>query len=314
MNNISISAVVPAHNEEKSIADCLNSLINQTRKFNEIIVVDDGSSDRTVEIVKKLPVRLIELKENKGCSYARNVGLSKVKSQFILFGEADAIYAHNFVELCLKQFSKQNIAGVIGKQEVWNKDENIWTRCKAAEREANFVNYKPFSAWLYRTKLVKDVNGFDESLNFGEDVDLANRIKAKGYDIAYEPSAIWKHYEPPNMLQLIKRQWQFGLNMRKFYEKWGFPKKVIFLDCVFFCSALLGLFYSIAWAICLIYFLARLLAAKKCFYFIDKKYYLFLAIFLIVPALVFKFGRLIGILNIKHRFLYPFMRDRGSHC
>lgn len=299
MISMKISAVVPVYNSEKFIADCLNSLLNQKMKFDEIIVVDDASTDKTVQVAKQFPVKVIELKENRGRSCARNVGLSKIKSNFVLFAEADAIYSKNFLQLCLKHFNDPKIGGVIGKQEVWNKNDSIWTKCKAAERESNFINYKPFSAWVYRTKLVKKVNGFDETLDFGEDVDLAKRIQALGYSLKYEPAAIWKHFEPTNFLRTLKRQWVFGLGVVPFYRKNDFPFRNILLDSLFFLTILAGLLFNYFLILSFLYIAAKLAISRKAFYFIQKKHFLHLGIFLIIPALVFKFARILRILSLR---------------
>lgn len=293
-----ISAVVPVYNGQRFIADCLNSLLKQTRKFDEIIVVDDGSTDDTVEMVKKFPVKLMELKGNKGRSYARNVGLAEIKSDFVLFVEADAIYSSNFLKLCLKHFKNPKVAGVIGKQEVWNRGEGVWAKCKSAEREANFLDYKPFSAWLYRVSLVKKLKGFDESLDFGEDVDLARRVQGMGYALKYEQKAVWKHYEPVSLLKILRRQWVFGFGIIPFYRKNAFPFKVIALDFLFFLSLLAGFLFFFLWFFSFIYILIKLWMARKAFSFISGRYWLPLAIFLILSSFVFKFARIVKVISL----------------
>lgn len=89
-----ISVVIPVHNQEKCICDCLNSIVNQTYRKIEIILVDDASTDKTCEIVKrKFPgVRVLRLPERKGAQYARNQGIKEAKGKWIAFQDSDDLW------------------------------------------------------------------------------------------------------------------------------------------------------------------------------------------------------------------------------
>ncbi|MCD6434036.1 MAG: glycosyltransferase family 2 protein, partial [Candidatus Diapherotrites archaeon] len=121
-----ISIVVPAYNAEKTIADCINSLLKQTKKAKEIIVVDDASSDNTAEIVKKIAkrhkeVKLISLKENSGPARARNIGARKAKGEIIVFVDADCVAKENFLEEITKQIEEGKAIGVQGAYKTKQK-------------------------------------------------------------------------------------------------------------------------------------------------------------------------------------------------
>ena len=94
MNSVKISVIVPFYNTEKYIGDCLFSILNQTFTDFEIICIDDGSTDNSLEIVKNFAqkdnrIRIIHFDENCGVSHARNVGLSEVKGEYVLFIDSD---------------------------------------------------------------------------------------------------------------------------------------------------------------------------------------------------------------------------------
>ena len=91
MNSIKVSIIVPAYNREKEIAGCIKSLINQTLKEIEIIVIDDGSTDNTSEAVKAFDDARIKLikTENRGQGLARNTGISIAKGEYIGFVDSD---------------------------------------------------------------------------------------------------------------------------------------------------------------------------------------------------------------------------------
>lgn len=91
MNSVKVSIIVPAYNREKEIAGCIKSLINQTLKEIEIIVIDDGSTDNTSKVVKGFDddrIKLIQT-ENRGQGLARNTGISAAKGEYIGFVDSD---------------------------------------------------------------------------------------------------------------------------------------------------------------------------------------------------------------------------------
>ena len=84
-----ISIIMPNYNGEKFIRESLESVLNQTYKNWELLIIDDCSKDKSTEIIKThykdKRIKLIELKENKGSSYARNIGLEKAEGRYIAF-------------------------------------------------------------------------------------------------------------------------------------------------------------------------------------------------------------------------------------
>ena len=89
-----ISVIMPAYNEEKYIAEAINSILTQTFSDFELLIIDDGSKDDTVKIVNTIDdtrVRLISLHENKGNRYAANIGLKEAKGKYIVRQDADDI-------------------------------------------------------------------------------------------------------------------------------------------------------------------------------------------------------------------------------
>ena len=94
-----VSVIIPAYNEENTIESCLNSLLNQTigKESYEVIVVDDGSTDSTSEIIKRYPVKLFR-QGNSGPATARNLGAKNSSGEIILFTDADCVAEPNWIE------------------------------------------------------------------------------------------------------------------------------------------------------------------------------------------------------------------------
>jgi glycosyltransferase involved in cell wall biosynthesis len=97
---IKFSVIIPLYNKEKEIKDAIESVLNQTYKADEIIVVDDGSTDKSAEIVEKYfkcKVKLIK-QNNCGVSCARNRGIQESKNEYLCFLDADDLWENNFLE------------------------------------------------------------------------------------------------------------------------------------------------------------------------------------------------------------------------
>ena len=94
------SVVVPLYNKEKEIVDTLNSILNQTYKPDEVIVVDDGSTDKSIEVVEKNFKNKVKIIKQKNCgvSCARNRGIKEAKNEFICFLDADDLWENTFLE------------------------------------------------------------------------------------------------------------------------------------------------------------------------------------------------------------------------
>ena len=91
-----VSIIMPNYNGEKYIEESLNTVLNQTYKNWELLIIDDCSKDRSVELIKEKyndkRINLIELKENKGSSHARNIGLKYSKGKYIAFLDSDDLW------------------------------------------------------------------------------------------------------------------------------------------------------------------------------------------------------------------------------
>jgi len=97
---IKFSVVVPLYNKEKEIVDTLNSILNQTYKPDEVIVVDDGSTDKSVKVIEKNFKNKVKIIKQKNCgvSCARNRGIKEAKNEFVCFLDADDLWEETFLE------------------------------------------------------------------------------------------------------------------------------------------------------------------------------------------------------------------------
>ena len=114
MINPKISVIVCTYNGEKRITHLLDSLKKQTYKNLEIVIVDDGSSDGTSDIVKKYPFRLIRHRTNRGLADSRNTGIKSSKGDIIIFTDDDCVADKNWVREIAKCYSKNRDINAAG--------------------------------------------------------------------------------------------------------------------------------------------------------------------------------------------------------
>jgi glycosyltransferase involved in cell wall biosynthesis len=184
-----ISVVIPCFNVEKYIAQCLQSLLNQTHKDLQIICVNNNSTDNTLSVLTRLATEhsaLITLVEEpqKGAPYARNRGLQEVKGEYVQFLDADDLLApekiahqmqlineNNFPAIIAADYHRQAIDGTKKLHQV--KHNDYWLALLYTQLGITSAN-------LFKTVAVKQVGGFDVTLKSSQEYTLMFNIMCKG--------------------------------------------------------------------------------------------------------------------------------------
>jgi 1,2-diacylglycerol 3-alpha-glucosyltransferase len=185
--NPKISVVVPAYNEEDFIGATLKSLVNQTYKNFELIVVDNNSTDKTGEVAEKYGARVI-LEREKGVAHARNTGFSKANGKIIASTDADSIVPDTWIERIVSEFDKDASLVAFGGLGL------LYSGPVTARAAARYLfptiwsidkilsggwNLSGFNMAVVRAAFLK-IGGFNTSLQIGEDIDLAQRLRKIG--------------------------------------------------------------------------------------------------------------------------------------
>ena len=125
-----VTIVIPTFNEEKDVGNVIKSLHKQTFKNFEIIIVDDGSTDKTREIIRKFKrVKLIE-GQHKGPGFSRNLGAKNAKGKFLVFVDADMTFGKEYIKNLISPMLKNDrLIGTTHDYEVVLNTKNIWGRC-----------------------------------------------------------------------------------------------------------------------------------------------------------------------------------------
>ncbi len=171
VNNL-VSVIITTKNEESNIENCLKSVICQTYKHIEIIVVDNGSTDKTKEIAKKYT----DLVYDKGPerSAQRNFGVSVSNGEYILYLDADMILAPFVVESCINEITADdNVIGLYIKEVILGK--GLWSKVRRFER--SFYDGTPIDVVRFvKKEAFLEIKGFDEGLSGPEDWDFNRKM------------------------------------------------------------------------------------------------------------------------------------------
>ena len=200
-----ITLFIPTYNNETTILDTLRSIEKQkTNKIKKIIIIDDGSTDRTLELINKhistsrIEFQLIRNKKPTGLSRKYNIAIDLTKTKFILIMHADIVIQNdnaieNYYEIMKNESNMASISKIKHNFEDWEKF-TFWEKCEF-DRSLNFQRHFLAAKFdIYRISALKKVGKFDEETYYagGEDANLWLRLSAMGNVVKSENIYIHK--------------------------------------------------------------------------------------------------------------------------
>ncbi len=190
---MNVSVVIPVYNEEKYIAQCLESLMRQKVQADEIIVVNNNCTDNTIAIVKQYPVR-IENEHNQGMIFARNCGFNNAKCEIIARTDSDSILPDNWIEEIKLQFSNPEISALTGSFIFYDFFTDSKFIYNSYQKYMNYFlkNHNVFigSNMILRKSLWEKVKGYtcQDDKKVHEDIDLSIHLLLLGELIMNDPN------------------------------------------------------------------------------------------------------------------------------
>ncbi len=171
-----ISVIIPVFNGEKFIESAIENILNQNYPAIEIIVVNDGSTDNTEEIIHNLPVDIRYFRqENMGPASARNWGIKDASGEFIAFLDVDDRWPDNNLEHLLSEMMNHPEQDIVRGRAQLFKTVNNTEREYLGDPKESYLYY--IGGGLYRKSVFEKVGLFDPNLLYGEDTDWYNRAK-----------------------------------------------------------------------------------------------------------------------------------------
>jgi len=209
-----ISIIVPAFNSEKTITKTIQAIQKQeTKEETELIIVDDNSTDKTVQEIKKFnKIKLIQQEKNSGPAVARNTGAKNAKGEIIVFTDSDCIPEKNWLDEMIKPFENSEVVGVQGAYKT--KQKNLTAKFVQIEiedrydlmKKKEFIDFIGSYSAAYKKKVFLEFNGFNEKFHSasGEDPELSYRMEKKGLKLVFNPDAVVFHSHPESFPQYLK--------------------------------------------------------------------------------------------------------------
>lgn len=242
------SVIVPAFNAASTLPRLLDSLARQSyRQDFEIIIIDDGSTDKTAEIAAAFQCKLVRMKHNRGPAHCRNYGAKIASGEFLIFTDSDCCVAPDWLERLGQHLSAHDTDSIMGRlillpsnllgdsisalgfpaggsvgfDKIWKVDDRGFTTslstCNCAVRRKTFAR----------------LGGFDESFPYagGEDSLLAYNLLNNHYKIKYCPDVIVYHEARDSLTGFLRWQFKRGISSYIFSRKVENKKQFVALRC-----------------------------------------------------------------------------------
>lgn len=222
-----VSLYIPCFNAEKHIKFCLDAVLKQDFPVGEILIIDDGSTDRTSEIASSYPVKIIKHSVNKGLSSARNTAIKEAKFNFLASLDADCVPDVNWLGELMSKFNSPKTAGVGGKllESYSSTIFDLWRSVHMKQYWEDKTHSPSFlfgSNGVFRKKMLVTAGLYGKNFkNNYEDVDMCKRLKEKGYALIYQPEAVTHHLKQDNICSILDTYWNWNLGYyleKKYYS------------------------------------------------------------------------------------------------
>ncbi len=213
-----VSVIINAYNEEEDIGDCLDSLVEQTYDDFELVVVDDGSTDGTMEIVESYNGQF-EMKthrtEHVGLKKARKKGVKRASGEIVITIDADEILREDFLENMLEGFEDDEVGAVGGvlrsEGEGWVTEaygalNQAFYALRAEGGEADWIQG---GCSAYRRDALEDVGGLARE-KVSADKDISWKLKEASWKVVLKDDAVAYHRDPQSVDSVMKREYKIG--------------------------------------------------------------------------------------------------------
>jgi cellulose synthase/poly-beta-1,6-N-acetylglucosamine synthase-like glycosyltransferase/spore germination protein YaaH/peptidoglycan/xylan/chitin deacetylase (PgdA/CDA1 family) len=240
-----VAVLIPAYNEEKVVERTVRAALNSNYPNLRVIVIDDGSRDRTLEVARRAFAReeaagrvLILTKPNSGKAEALNYGIEHIGDAELFVGiDADTVIASDAISRLVPHFINPKVGAIAGNAKVGNR-VNLWTRWQALEyiTSQNFerraldvlgaVSVVPGAIGAWRVSAVREAGGYQID-TVAEDADLTMALLRRGYRVEYEDMAL-AYTEAPTSANGLMRQrfrWSFGILQAVYKHSGVFARK-----------------------------------------------------------------------------------------
>jgi glycosyltransferase involved in cell wall biosynthesis len=211
-----VSIIIPTKNSADTLDDCLRSVRKQSYSNIEIIVVDNYSNDRTVDIARGYGAKVYLKGPERGTQV--NFGVSKAKGKYVYRIDSDFVLEQAVVKEAVESSEKQGYDGIM----VYNASDptvSFWARVRKMERDCYINDEINVAARFWKKEVFESVGGFDVALIAGDDYDLQNRLVESGCKIGRIKAQETHIGEPRSMAEIFRKHYYYGQSISFFIRK-----------------------------------------------------------------------------------------------
>lgn len=210
-----VSVIIPVYNEKQSIQECLLSLRKQDYPEIEIIVIDDGSTDGSLQVVEQIGDGTILHQEHQGPAMARNAAAQQARGDILVFVDADMTFDPRYISALVAPIIAGKTKGTFTKEEYVSNWDHVWARCWnhaqgiADKRRVpiDFPNTSPVFRAIQKAEFDR-VHGYDP-IGYTDDWTLSRKL---GYQAIPAPGAICYHRNPDTLREIFQQSRWIGKN------------------------------------------------------------------------------------------------------
>ena len=240
MEDIKVSVIVPVFNASEYIGRTLDSIISQEFESFEVIVVDDGSTDNSLEVINntlgntQIPHKIIH-QENQGVSVARNVGIDASVGDYLVFIDADDYVTSNHLSILYNGKSDFSLSLVSKKEgerilDPFTYSQDVISTQEFIKMELNMQIVFNFFQLMYKSDIIKDNNiSFTPGIVYGEDIEFAHKALLYGDEIVINNEVTYFYVQHPESAIKTSEYKRFGIvnifeGLADFYRKNNRPE------------------------------------------------------------------------------------------
>ena len=226
-NSMKVTVYIPCYNAARFIEASIRALLAQTHPPDEILIIDDGSSDNSAELASRFPVCVFRHEKNKGLAAARNTAFANAIYSFVGALDADVLPDPTWLESLLEHFADPRVAGVGGRlieayrttpADAWRAE--LMSQDLGLDRIAiEQPSHRRLGGFgtIFRKEVVLSIGGYDEKYRTNyEDVDLCSRLLAAGHKLIFEPRAVAFHQRRDSIRSVIRTSWHWDFYVHYF--------------------------------------------------------------------------------------------------
>jgi glycosyltransferase involved in cell wall biosynthesis len=226
-NSPLLSIIIPVYNAAGTLNDCYNSIKESGYINYEIIMVDDASTDNSLNLTEDFDCKIIKLEKNRGANFARNTGAESAKGEILVFMDSDVMLRENTLQNIVRSMKNKKVGSVVGIYAWEYRNENFISQYKNLWIRYSYLKSSPQIDWVFgaisaiRKELFFEIGGFNYNLiarDGNDDIELGKRFAEMGCYIFLNTKVEVFHLKKFTLVSLLKNE---------FYRSLGFASLAV---------------------------------------------------------------------------------------